>query len=642
VLGPGINIKRSPLCGRNFEYFSEDPLVSGVLGAALVEGVQSQGVGTSVKHYAANNQETDRLRVSADVDERTLREIYLPGFERVVTQARPWTVMCAYNRVNGVYASENRWLLTDVLRDEWGFTGVVVSDWGAVDDRVSALEAGLDLQMPGDRGLGNRLVVDAVKAGELDETLVDRSARRVAALADLVTEPTDGFDADAHHALARELAAGCAVLLKNDRDTLPLAPGSRVAVVGEFARTPRYQGGGSSHVHATRVDDALSALRDLHAGTVTFAPGFTLDRTGDAAALRDEAVGVARDADVTVVFAGLAESDESEGFDRTTLDLPAEQMELIRAVAAVSRRTVVVLSSGGVVSLEGWHDEVDAVLAGFLLGQAGGSALADLLTGAVDPSGRLAETIPLRLQDTPSYLNFPGEQGHVRYGEGVMVGYRHVVTTDSPVRYAFGHGLSYTTVETADLQVRATGDDRATASVTVTNTGRRPGRHVVQVYVATTAGPVRRPARELRAFTKVSLEPGESRTVSFELDRRAFTYWDVREHGWVVAPGDYTVQIGRSASDVVAEAGVTLAGDDVVPELTLESSVEEWFAHPMVGAQLLKGFLAALPEDAAEMHDSLLQMIGSMPMRRFAADFGAAIPAGELDRLIATAQAARA
>jgi beta-glucosidase len=640
ILGPGVNIKRSPLCGRNFEYYSEDPLLTGVLAAAHIRGQQYEGVGASVKHFAANNQETQRMQVSVDVDERTLREIYLPAFERAVTESQPATIMSAYNRINGVYASENRWLLTDVLRDEWGFTGVVVSDWGAVDDRVAALQAGLDLQMPGDRGLGNRFVVDAVKAGELDEALVDRSARRVAALAELVADPTDGFDADAHHALARELAAGCAVLLKNDRDALPLASGARVAVVGEFARTPRYQGGGSSHVHATRVDDALSALRDSH-GTVTFAPGFTLDGTGDSAALREEAVGVARDADVTVVFAGLAESDESEGFDRTTLDLPAEQVELIRAVAAVSARTVVVLSSGGVVSLEGWHDDVDAVLAGFLLGQAGGSALADLLTGAVDPSGRLAETFPLRLQDSPSYLNFPGEQGHVRYGEGVMVGYRHVVTTDAPVRYPFGHGLSYTTVETSDLRVRATGDDRATVSVTLTNSGGRAGRHVVQVYVATAAGPVRRPARELRAFTKVSLAPGESRTVTLELDRRAFAYWDVREHGWVVAPGEYTIQIGRSACDVVAEATVTLVGDDVVPELTPTSSVAEWFAHPVVGADLLKSFLAALPEEAGANHDSLLQMIGSMPMRRFAADFGAAIPAGELDRLIATAQAAR-
>ena len=639
VLGPGVNIKRSPLCGRNFEYYSEDPLLAGVLGAAHVRGQQGEGVGASVKHFAANNQETQRMQVSADVDERTLREIYLPAFERVVTESRPATVMCAYNKVNGVYASQHRWLLTEVLREEWGFRGAVVSDWGAVDDRVAALEAGLDLQMPGDSGAGNALVVDAVRAGVLDEAVVDRSVRRVAALAGLVAEPTAGFDVEAHHALARELAAGCAVLLKNDGSTLPLATGSRVTVVGEFARTPRFQGGGSSHVNATRVDDALTALQD--AVDVTFAPGFTLDGSGDAAALREEAVAAARGAEVTVVFAGLAEADESEGFDRTTLDLPAGQVGLIRAVASVSLRTVVVLSSGSVVSLEGWHDDVDAVLAGFLLGQAGGGALADLLTGAVDPSGRLAETIPLRLQDTPSYLTFPGEQGHARYGEGVMVGYRHFETAEQPVRYPFGHGLSYTSFATTDLQVRTRGADGATVTVTVTNTGERAGRHVVQVYVATDAGPVRRPARELRAFTKVSLAAGESTTVGFELGRRAFAYWDVQEHDWVVAPGEYTVQIGASAADVVDERTVTLAGDDLVPELTMQSSVAEWFAHPVAGAPLREGFLAAMPDGAAEMHAGMLQMIGSMPMRRFTADFGAAIPAAELDRLMAAARAAR-
>jgi beta-glucosidase len=640
VLGPGVNIKRSPLCGRNFEYYAEDPLLAGVLGAAHVRGQQGEGVGASVKHFAANNQETQRMQVSADVDERTLREIYLPAFERVVTGSQPATVMCAYNKVNGVYASQHRWLLTEVLREQWGFTGAVVSDWGAVDDRVAALEAGLDLQMPGDSGAGNRLVVDAVRSGRLAEAVVDRSVRRVAALAGLVAEPTAGFDVEAHHALARELAAGCAVLLKNDGGTLPLAEGARVTVVGEFARTPRFQGGGSSHVNATRVDDALTALQD--AVEVTFAPGFTLDGSGDAVALREEAIAAARGAEVTVVFAGLAESDESEGFDRTTLDLPAVQVDLIRAVASVSLRTVVVLSSGSVVSLEGWHDDVDAVLAGFLLGQAGGGALADLLVGRANPSGRLAETIPLRLQDTPSYLTFPGEQGHARYGEGVMVGYRHFESADQPVRYPFGHGLSYTSFSATGLQVRTRGADGATVTVTVTNTGERAGRHVVQVYVATDAGPVRRPARELRAFTKVSLAAGESTTVAVELDRRAFAYWDVREHDWVVAPGEYTVQVGASAADVLDERTVTLAGDDLVPELTMQSSVAEWFEHPVVGPQLLAGFLAAMPDGAAEMHEGMLQMIGSMPMRRFAADFGAAVPAAELARLMAAAQAARA
>ncbi len=639
VLGPGVNIKRSPLCGRNFEYYSEDPLLAGVLGAAHVRGQQGEGVGASVKHFAANNQETQRMQVSADVDERTLREVYLPAFERVVTESQPATVMCAYNKVNGVYASQHRWLLTEVLREEWGFRGAVVSDWGAVDDRVAALQAGLDLQMPGDNGTGNALVVDAVRAGVLDESVVDRSVRRVAALAGLVAEPTAGFDVEAHHALARELAAGCAVLLKNDGGTLPLATGAAVTVVGEFARSPRFQGGGSSHVNATRVDDALTALED--AVDVTFAPGFTLDGSGDAAALREEAVAAARGAEVTVVFAGLAESDESEGFDRTTLDLPAVQVDLIRAVASVSLRTVVVLSSGSVVSLEGWHDDVDAVLAGFLLGQAGGGALADLLVGRANPSGRLAETIPLRLQDTPSYLTFPGEQGHARYGEGVMVGYRYFESAEQPVRYPFGHGLSYTSFRTTDLQVRTRGADRATVTVTVTNTGERAGRHVVQVYVATDAGPVRRPARELRAFTKVSLAAGESTTVAVELDRRAFAYWDVREHDWVVAPGEYRVQVGASAADVLDERTVTLAGDDLVPELTMQSSVAEWFEHPVAGPQLLAGFLAAMPDGAAEMHEGMLQMIGSMPMRRFTADFGSAIPTAELERLMADARAAR-
>jgi beta-glucosidase len=644
VLGPGVNIKRSPLCGRNFEYYSEDPLLAGVLGAAHVRGQEGAGVGASVKHFAANNQETERMQVSAEVDERTLREIYLPAFERVVTEAAPATVMCAYNKLNGVYASQHRWLLTDVLRTEWGFDGVVVSDWGAVDDRVAALAAGLDLQMPGNRGVSDRQVADAVRAGELDESFVDVSAGRVAGLTRYVREPAPAFDADAHHALARELAAACAVLLKNDGGVLPLAPGARLAVVGEFARTPRFQGGGSSNVNATRVEPALDAIRAL-AGSVEFGPGFTVDGSDDAAALLEEAVRLAAAADVAVVFAGLGDRDESEGFDRSTLDLPAVQVELIRAVAAAARRTVVVLSHGGVVSLEGWHDDVDAILDGFLLGQAGGGALADLLFGVANPSGHLAETIPLRLEDNPSYLNFPGEQGHVRYGEGVMVGYRHYATVGQPVRYPFGHGLSYTTFATTDLAVEATGVDAARLTVTVANTGQRAGRHVVQVYVATEAGPVRRPARELRAFAGVALEPGQSRTVELDLDRRAFAYWDVREGGWVVAPGAYTVQIGASAADVVAEAPLVLTGDTVVPELTLQSSVVEWFGHPVVGADCLQLFAASMPselaESGAEEQAGLLQMIGSMPMHRFVTDFGAGIAGDELDRLAGEARAAR-
>jgi beta-glucosidase len=641
VLGPGVNIKRSPLCGRNFEYYAEDPMLSGVLGAAHVRGQQEQGVGASVKHFAANNQETDRMRVSAEVDQRTLCEIYLPAFERVVTEARPATVMCAYNRLNGVHAAENRWLLTDLLREEWGFGGVVVSDWGAVSDPVASVPAGLDLEMPSTGGRSARRIVDAVASGQLDEAVVDTAVERVLALTGLAAEPgepVDGVDADAHHALARELATRCAVLLKNERGALPLPDGARVAVVGELARTPRFQGGGSSRVNPTRVDvplDALRVLADERGSEVTFAPGCTLDGSGNAEALRREAVDAARAADVAVVFAGLAEADESEGFDRTTIDLPAAQVELIRAVAAVAPRTVVVLSSGGVVSLEGWHDDVDAILEGFLLGQAGGSALADLLLGVANPSGRLAETIPVRLADTASYVNFPGEQGHVRYGEGVMVGYRWHETVGIPARYPFGHGLSYTTFTTTDLAVEVIGSDTARTTVTVTNTGDRAGGHVVQVYVATGEGPVRRPVRELRTFTKVHLEPGETRTVTLELDRRAFAYWDVEQSGWVVAPGSYAVQLCQDAATVTTEQTITLTGDVLVRELTLQSTVEEWYSHPEVGPALLAGLAAGSAGSRPTVTPELLRMVGSMPMQKVVDMLGDAVPASSLEALMA-------
>ncbi|NNN29412.1 beta-glucosidase [Streptomyces sp. S3(2020)] len=621
VLGPGVNIKRSPLCGRNFEYYSEDPLLSGHLGAAHVRGQQEQGVGASLKHFAVNNQETDRMRVSADVDERTLREIYLPAFEHIVTEAAPATVMAAYNKVNGVHAAQNRWLLTEVLREEWGFTGAVVSDWGAVHDPVASVLAGLDLEMPGPTPEHTRRIVDAVRDGQLDESVVDTAVRRLLALADLVTERSDGFDTDAHHRLARELAAECAVLLKNDDGVLPLSSGQRIAVIGEFAASPRYQAGGSSHLRPTRLDNALDEIRALAAGRecpVEFAAGFTLDGTGDAESLREAAVRLARSSDVALVFAGLPESAESEGYDRDTLQLPAVQVDLIRAVAAAAARTVVVLSNGGIVSLEGWHDGADAILEGFLLGQAGGGAIADLLFGEVNPSGRLAETLPVRLEDNPSFVNFPGEQGHVRYGEGVMVGYRWYGATGTAVRHPFGHGLSYTTFAVGDLSVAATGDDSARASVTVTNTGDRAGKHVVQVYVATDAGPVRRPARELRAFAKVPLEPGESRRLTFDLGRRAFAHYDVQGAGWAVAPGDHRIQICENAATVVAEATVSLAGDAVAQELTLESTFGEWVTHPVVGSTLLQELAAALPDQGMQLGDrpELLQAVQDVPMKR--------------------------
>ncbi|WP_254716506.1 glycoside hydrolase family 3 C-terminal domain-containing protein [Actinomadura sp. WMMB 499] len=656
-LGPGVNIKRSPLCGRNFEYYSEDPLLAGVLAAAHVRALQEQGPGASVKHFAANNQETDRKNVSADVDERTLREIYLAAFERVVREARPATVMASYNRINGVHACENHWLLTEVLRDEWGFTGAVVADWGAVGDRVAALAAGLDLSMPGPDEDGDAEIVAAVRSGALDPAVVDRAAARVAALTRRAvpatvapatgpaTGPaTDDADAhasilDAHHELAVELAADSAVLLRNERDVLPLDGVRTVAVIGEFAVAPRFQGGGSANVRAARVDAALDAMRTLAAdrdAAVTYAPGFSLDGGGDPAALRDEAVRAARAADVAVVFAGLPEAAEWEGTDRESLALPDGQVELIRAVAAAARRTVVVLSNGAVVSLEGWHDEVDAIVEGWLLGQGGGRALADILFGVVNPSGRLAETVPLRLQDHPSFLNFPGEQGHVRYGEGVMVGYRYFATAEVPVRYPFGHGLSYTSFETRDLRAVPTGPDTVDVSVTVANTGARTGKHVVQVYVATGAGPVRRPARELRAFTKVDLRPGESTTVEFALDRRAFAYYDIVLGGWAVAPGEYTVQIGANASTVVAESAVTLTGDRIGLPLTLDSSLDDWLTHPAVGPDVIRELAAGRSEETIRqgMRTPEFRMMSSMTIRKFVKYHARGLDTGTLERLL--------
>jgi beta-glucosidase len=620
LLGPGVNIKRSPLCGRNFEYFSEDPLVAGVLGAAHVEGLQSQGVGASVKHFAANNQETDRMRVSADVDERTLREIYLPAFERIVTQARPATVMAAYNKVNGTYATENAWLLTKVLRQEWGFEGLVVSDWGAVNDRVAAVAAGTDLTMPGDVK-GDDTVAAAVRDGALDESVVDQAVARLRALAAATGGEKQDVDLAAHHRLAREVAAECLVLLKNDNAALPLADTGSIAVIGEFATTLRYQGGGSSHINATEVDNPLEELRTLLPATqIEYARGFDPASTADAAGLRAGAVAAAAKADVSVIFAGLAERDESEGFDREHIALPPEQVQLITAVAGASRKTVVVLFNGGVVSMEGWHDAVDAIVEAWLPGQAGGGAVADVLTGGVNPSGRLAESIPFRLNDTPSFLNFPGEAGHVRYGEGVMVGYRYYETADVAVRYPFGHGLSYTTFEYSDLRLTDVTADTATVQVRVTNTGDRAGKHVVQVYVAAPKRPVSTPARELRGFTKVALEAGESTVAEIRLDRRAFAYYDITAGKWTVAGGLYQVQVGRSAHEIAAQVDLELPGDADTRPLTMDSTVSEWFGHPVVGPALTDYMTAGMTEEqaaAAAEHQDMLRMVESMPLRQF-------------------------
>ncbi len=591
LLGPGVNIKRSPLCGRNFEYFSEDPRLSGELGTAFVRGVQSQGVGASVKHFAANNQETDRARVSADVDERTLRELYLPAFERIVTQAQPWTVMCSYNRVNGVYASEHAWLLTEVLRSEWGYEGLVVSDWGAVHDRVAAIRAGLDLEMPPQLGHSDRALVNAVNSGDLDESVLDRSVQRVLRLANRsLAGARDEVDLDleAHHALARTAARESAVLLKND-GVLPLhiAAGDTVAVIGEFARTPRFQGAGSSQVNPTRLDVALTEMQAAApTGTqVAFAPGFGVTTDEDDAQLADGAVALAAAADIAVLFLGLPATEESEGFDRTHMSLPFSQLALLERVASVQERVVVVLANGSAVLTSSWEHHADAILECWLSGQAAGAAAVDLLWGRANPCGRLAETIPVRLQDNSSFLNFPGEWGHVRYGEGVFVGYRGHDALDQPVSFPFGHGLSYTTFIHSDLEVNVSGShEKGTLEVTVlssvTNSGDRRGKEVVQVYVGDVEASVARPPRELRGFAKLDLEPGMTRTAAFRLDARDFSYWSTATSRWVLEPGQFEVAVGASSRDIRLNTTVQIDGPSVAPPLGRMSSLEEWLADP--------------------------------------------------------------
>ncbi|MFE3452566.1 glycoside hydrolase family 3 C-terminal domain-containing protein [Nonomuraea sp. NPDC059194] len=617
LLGPGVNIKRSPLCGRNFEYFSEDPHLTGVMGAAVVTGIQSLGVGASVKHFAVNNQETDRMRVSAEVDERTLREIYLPAFEHIVREARPYTVMCSYNRINGVHASQNRWLLTEVLREEWGFDGLVVSDWGAVNDRVAALEAGLDLEMP-PTGTDEQ-IVRAVREGRLAEKALDRAVERVVGLARRVEGRARfaDWDVDAHHELAREAARASAVLLKNDDEVLPLRPGRRVCVIGELARTPRYQGGGSSHVVPTRLDNAWQAL-----GEPAFAGGYRLDGEQDDELAR-QAVAVAAEAEVALVFLGLPEPAESEGFDRTAIDLPEPQISLLRAVAEVCEKVVVVLSNGGVVSVAEWQDCAAAVLEGWLLGQAGGSAVADLLTGAHSPSGRLAETIPLRLADVPSYLHFPGEDGRVVYGEGRYVGYRYYDTADVEVAYPFGHGLTYTRFEYTDLKA----DERG-VEVTVTNTGERFAHEVVQLYVAFDGN--HRPRRELRGFAKVGLEPGRSERVRFTLTPRDLARWSVSRHDWQVDAGAFTVEVGASSRDIRLRAELSTPGDGHRAPLGRMSTLGEWLAHP-AGSRALR---QVIDPGAAPADPALMRMALGVPLAKFAT-FGVGLSTEVVDSLVA-------
>jgi beta-glucosidase len=585
ILGPGVNMKRTPLCGRNFEYFSEDPYLAGELAVSYIKGVQSKGVGTSLKHYAANNQEYQRSTISSELDERTLREIYLPAFEAAVKKAQPWTVMCSYNKLNGTYASENQRLLTEILKQEWGFEGLVVSDWGAVHERVAALKAGLDLEMPGPRARRVEAVIEAVRSGELDEALLDESVRRILEIVFKAAETVKGgsFDAAGHHALARRVAAEGMVLLKNN-GILPLQSHQRIAVIGRAAQDAYYQGGGSSHINPTQLDNPYEELQKMAGDTaLSYAEGYPEGDLFDQV-LIDEACSLAHSAEVALLYLALPATKESEGYDRPDLDLTAHQVALIKAVTAVQPDTVVILNNGAPLVMSEWIDGCAAVLEAWMMGQAGGGAIADVLYGKVNPSGKLAETFPLRLVDTPAGINYPGENGAVRYGEGIFIGYRYYDVKELATLFPFGYGLSYTTFDYQNPRVSSPtfrDVDGLTVSVDVTNTGKLAGKEVVQVYVHDLKSRLVRPPKELKGFVKVELQPGETKTASVSLDFRAFAYYDPAYRQWITEAGEFDILIGASSADIRYAKTVTLQSTLELPSiLNRESTMREWKEDP--------------------------------------------------------------
>ncbi|ORX22879.1 glycosyl hydrolase [Thermoanaerobacterium sp. PSU-2] len=612
LLGPAINIKRSPLCGRNFEYLSEDPYLISELAANYIKGVQSKGVGTSIKHYAANNQEDYRMTVDVKVNERALREIYLTGFEGAIKQSQPWTVMASYNKVNGVYATENEHLINEILRNEWKFDGIVISDWGAVNDRVAALKAGLDIEMPGSGGEEDKKIVEAVKKGQISEEYLNTAVERILNIVFKAYEnkkKNQNYDAEKHHQLARQVASECMVLLKNEDEILPLKKQGKIAIIGELAVKPRYQGGGSSHIVPTKLEIPYDEITKIagNAVEIKYTPGYELEKDETNNKLIEEAAYIAKKSDVAVIFAGLPDSYESEGYDREHMRIPESHNKLIQAITEVQPNVVVVLCNGSPIEMP-WVHKVKGILESYLGGQASGGAIAEILFGEKNPCGKLAETFPRDLKDNPSYLNFPGEKNVVNYGEGIFVGYRYYDTKDVEPIFPFGHGLSYTTFEYTDIfadKNNITDEDTIEVRVKVKNTGKRAGKEIIQLYVRDIQSSVTRPYKELKGFQKVYLESGEEKTVVFNLDKRSFAYYDVDSKDWYVETGDFEILVGSSSKNILLKTVIHITSTtSVKKEYTRNSTINDVITN-QYGRQIIYNIIERIKSDTNDTQDML-------------------------------------
>ena len=630
ILGPSANMKRSPLCGRNFEYFSEDPYLGAHIAAAYVKGVQSKDVSACVKHFTANNQEYRRQTCSSEADERTLREIYLNAFEDVVKEGKPDIMMASYNKVNGTYMTENKKILTDILRDEWGFDGYVMSDWSAVSDRVKALKAGLDLAMPGEGLYMDQEIVKAVQDGMITEEELDKAVERILKIIFKFTDSDKKgtFDKEYDHNISKKVAEESMVLLKND-GILPLPEkGKKIAFIGAFAKTPRFQGGGSSNVNPYKVISALDAAKSIT--EISYAQGFELTGEKRNDELFDAALKTAAEADVVVIFAGLPETFESEGFDRTHMRMPECQNELISEIAKVQKNVVVVLHNGAPVEMP-WTDEVKGILEAYLGGEAVGQAVVELLFGRKNPCGKLAETIPYKLEDTPSYLYFPGNGKKVEYREGVFVGYRYYDTKKMQVRFPFGHGLSYTRFEYSNLQVskeNMTDNETLQVSFKVKNVGNMAGKEIVQLYVSDKTHLAERPVKELKGFKKVMLKPGEEATIVMELNKRSFAWYSTELGGWYAVTGNYEIVVGASSDDIRLTKEIHVDSTDVIPlKVDRNTTISELLENPKTNAVIMSllnnmvQYLNSMQEESEGENaktvqaDQLIKMLESSPLR---------------------------